>query len=60
MSANGTGGRIGEYERLRNLDWEPKSVRFEDTVLEPTKYDLPKHGYDPFRLTAIEYCAMEQ
>jgi|GEM_PF-790639 len=60
MSSNGTGGRIGEYERLRNLDWEPKSVKFEDTVLEPTKYDLPKHGYDPFRLTAIEYCAMEQ
>ena len=31
MTRNGTGGRIGEYERLRNLDWEPKSVRFEDT-----------------------------
>lgn len=31
----------------------------QDTILEPTKYDLPKHGYDPFRLTAIEYSQME-
>ena len=53
------GGRIGEYERLRNLDWEPKSVKLEDTLIEPTKYDLPKHGYDPFRLTSLEYHAME-
>lgn len=60
---NGSGtanpSRVGEYERLRELEWEPKSVTAADTILDTTKYELPKHGYDPFRLTAIEYSPME-
>jgi len=48
------------YNRVKDLDWDPTYIPAPDRYVEPTRFHLPGQASDPFRTTMREYLVAER
>ncbi|MGH7842289.1 MAG: hypothetical protein ACREQT_12325 [Candidatus Binataceae bacterium] len=48
------------YDRVKNMDWEPTYIDPAQKFVEPTRFHLPRKAIDPFKTFVREYFQMER